>query len=147
MSAKARLCAPTLKRGVDFRYGRCRARPRSTSWLNACGRLVRLSPNKRSVVPDDRYAAKCAGLDRHVREGRERQMSGHQKLASRRQLPQKIDADAGRLLGIVFEAVLPVGVFEPDLEHGVAGERQPIAARRQADHTVPGSMAAGATDN
>src|SRR5262249_3209720 len=23
--------------------------------------------------------------------------------------------------------VLPVGVFEPDLEHGVAGERQPVA--------------------
>src|SRR5262249_583274 len=143
MSAKARrLCAPTLKRGVDFRYGRCRARQRSTSCSNACGRLVRLSPNKRSVVPDDRYAAKWPALDRTGGEGRERQMSGHQKLAIRRQLPQKFDADAGCLFGVVLEAVLPVGVFEPDLEHGVAGERQPVAARRQADHTVPGSMAA-----
>src|SRR5262249_21743699 len=67
--------------------------------------------------------------------------------AIRRQLPQKFDADAGCLFWVVLEAVLPVGVFEPDLEHGVAGERQPVAARRQADHTVPGSMAAGATDN
>ena len=36
---------------------------------------------------------------------RERQVSGHQPLAGRRQLPQKTDPDAGRLLGVVFEAV------------------------------------------
>ena len=35
---------------------------------------------------------------------------------------------AGRLLGVVFEAVVPVGAVEPDLEHGIAGERQPVAA-------------------
>jgi hypothetical protein len=35
----------------------------------------------------------------------------------------------------VFEAVVPVGVLEPDLEHGVAGERQPVAAGRQAPKT------------
>src|SRR6476619_2372071 len=35
----------------------------------------------------------------------------------------------------------------PDLEHGVAGERQPVAAGRQADHAVPGGVAAGATDD
>src|SRR5262249_12290930 len=35
-------------------------------------------------------------------------------------LPQKTDPDAGRLLGVVFEAVVPVGGVEPDLEHGVA---------------------------
>ena len=59
-------------------------------------------------------------------------MSGHQRLAVRRQLPQKTDADAGRLLGVVFEAVVPVGVLEPDLEYGVAGElsRSPPDARR-----------------
>ena len=62
-------------------------------------------------------------------DGRERQVSGHQRLAVRRQLPQKTDPDAGRLLGVVFEAVVPVGVLEPDL-YGVAGERQPIAAGR-----------------
>src|SRR5262245_36516200 len=70
-----------------------------------------------SVVPDDWYATKCVTIDRHVAEGRERQMSGHQEFASRRQVTQEIDADAGRLLRVVFEAVLPVGVLEPDLEH------------------------------
>src|SRR4029077_9378246 len=80
-------------------------------------------------------------------DGRERQVSGHQRLAVRRQLPQKTDPDAGRLLRVVFEAVVPVGVLEPDLEHGVTGERQPVAAGRQADHAVPGGMAAGALDD
>src|SRR5262249_30840565 len=79
-------------------------------------------------------------------DGRERQVSGHQRLAVRRQLPQKTDPDAGRLLRVVFEAVVPVGVLEPDGEHGVAGERQPVAAGRQADHAVPGGVAAGASD-
>src|SRR5262249_35210169 len=57
------------------------------------------------------------------------------------------EGGAGRLLGVVFEAVVPVGVVERDLEHGVAGERQPVAAGRQADHAVPGGVAAGATDD
>ena len=103
------------------------------------------SPNKQSIVPDDRYAAKCVTVDYHVAEGRERQMSGHQELAIRRQLPQKFDADAGRLFGVVLEAIMPLGLIEPDLKHGVAGERQPVAAGRQADHAVSGGMAAGAT--
>src|SRR5260370_42509314 len=72
-------------------------------------------------------------------------MSGHQRLAGRGQLLQKTDPDAGRLLGVVFEAVVPPGAVERDLEHGVAGERQPVAAGRQADHAVPGGVAAGAT--
>jgi len=79
--------------------------------------------------------------------GRERQVSGHERLAVRRQLPQKTDPDAGRLLGVVFEAVVPVRVLEPDLEHGVAGERQPVATGRQADYAVPGSVATGALDD
>jgi len=57
-------------------------------------------------------------------------VSGHEWLAGRRQLPQKTHPDAGRLLGVVFEAVVPVGAVKPDLEHGVAGERQPVAAGR-----------------
>ena len=57
-----------------------------------------------------------------------------------------MDPYAGRLLGVVFEAVVPVRVLEPDLERGVAGERQPVAAGREADHAVPGGVAAGATD-
>src|SRR6516162_5729768 len=79
-------------------------------------------------------------------DGRERQVSGHQRLSVRRELPQKTDPDAGRLLGVVFEAVVPVGVLEPDLEYGVADERQPVATGRQTDHAVPGGVAASATD-
>ena len=50
-------------------------------------------------------------------------MSGHERLAVRRQLPQKTDPDAGRLLGVVFEAVVPVGVLEPDLVSNVTVSR------------------------
>src|SRR5262245_8857107 len=95
-------------------------------------------PNKQSVLPGARYPTKDVVVDRHMADRRERQVSGHQRLAVRRQLPQKTDPDPRRLLGVVFEAVVPVGVLEPDLEHGVAGERQPVAAGRQADHAVPG---------
>src|SRR5262245_31446489 len=80
-------------------------------------------------------------------DGRERQVSGHQRLAVRRQLPQKTDPDARRLLGVVFEAVVPIGVLEADLEHKVPGECQPVAAGRQADHAVPGGVTAGALDD
>src|SRR5262245_23721209 len=63
--------------------------------------------NKQSVVPDDRYAAKCVTIDCHVAEGRERQMSGHQKLAIRCQLPQKFDADAGCLYARTIFIIYP----------------------------------------
>jgi hypothetical protein len=79
----------------------------------------------RSVLPWARYPTKDVAVDRHMADGRERQVSGHQRLAVRRQLPQKTDPDACRLRGVVFEAVVPIGVLEPDLKHGVAGERQP----------------------
>jgi hypothetical protein len=74
-------------------------------------------------------------------------VSGHQRLAGFRQLPQKTDPDAGRLLGVVLEGVVPVGVVEPGRQDGVADERQPVAAGRQADHAVPRGVAAGATDD
>lgn len=61
--------------------------------------------HKRSVLPDGRYPTKDVAGDRYMAHGRERQVSGHQRLAGRRQLPQKTDPDAGRLLGVVFEAV------------------------------------------
>src|SRR5215510_14092110 len=130
---------PAKIRAVSYRQ-------RSKSCSNACGRLVRPQPNKRSVLPGARYPTKDVAGDRHMADGRERQVSGHQRLAVRRQLPQKTDPDAGRFFGVVFEAVVPVGVLEPDLEHEVAGERQPVAAGRQADHAVPGGVAAGALD-
>src|SRR5262249_32112464 len=85
-------------------------------WLGVLG--------KRSVLPGGRYPTKHVAGDRHVADGWERQVSGHQRRAGRRQLPQETDPDAGRLLGVVFEAVVPIGMFEPDREHGVAGEHQ-----------------------
>src|SRR5262245_2115188 len=101
----------------------------------------------RSVLPGARYPTKDIAVDRHMADGRERQMTGHKRLALRRQLAQKTDPDADRLLGVVLEAVEPVRVFEPDLEHAVADERQPVAAGLQADHAMPGGVAAGALDD
>src|SRR5262249_16425612 len=65
-------------------------------------------------------------------DGRERQVSGHQRLAGRRQLPQKTDPDPGRFLGVVFEAVVPLGVVEPDRETASPAKvsRSPPDARR-----------------
>src|SRR4051794_29299430 len=77
-------------------------------------------------------------------DGRERHMSGHQQLAGLGQLAQKTSPDARCLLGVMFKTVKPAGLIKPDREHGVARERQPIAARRHADYTVPRGMAAGA---
>ena len=55
-------------------------------------------------------------------------MSGHQQFTSRCELPQKPDPNADRLLRVVFEAVVPVGMVEPDREDYVASERQPLIA-------------------
>src|SRR5262249_34981877 len=51
-----------------------------------------------SILLGARYPTKDVAVDRHMADGRERQVSGHQRLAVRRQLPQKTDPDAGRLL-------------------------------------------------
>ncbi len=72
-------------------------------------------------------------------------MRRHQHLAGLRKFPQQTDPNARRLLGVVFETVVPVGLLEPDCEHGVAGERQRVAAGRDANNAVSGSVAAGAT--
>src|SRR5215469_177684 len=88
--------------------------------------FVRTRSTKRSVIPEGRHATKGVTVDRYAPNGWERQVRGHQQLAGRRQLPQKTDPDAHRFLGVVFEAVVPVGVFESSLEHGVANERHPL---------------------
>src|SRR4029077_6037018 len=129
---------------------------RRTTQLTCRGRLcdpglVRLNRSSAltqqgSVLPRARSTTKDVAIDRHMADGRERQVSGHQRLAVRRQLAQETDTDTGRLLGVVFEAVEPVGVLESNLKHGVAGERQPIAAGRQTDDAVPGRVSAGAVD-
>ena len=54
--------------------------------------------------------------------------------------------DAGSLLGIVFETVLPLGVVEPGLKDRVTGERQRLAAGLQAHDAVTGCVAACAPD-
>src|SRR3546814_6848679 len=92
------------------------------------------------LVPEGRYPAKGVAVDRHPADGGERQVSGHQQLAGRRRLPQQTHPHANRLLGVVFEAVVPVGMVEPDREDDVAGEGQPVAAGRHADHAVPGGV-------
>jgi hypothetical protein len=38
-------------------------------------------------------------------------------------------------------------MLEPDLDYRVAGEHQTVAAGRQSDHAVPGSVAACAADD
>src|SRR5262245_29979355 len=68
-------------------------------------RSSRPYPETRSILPGTRYPTKDVAVDRHMADGRKRQVSGHQRLAVRRQLPQETDPDAGRLLGVVFEAV------------------------------------------
>src|SRR5262249_29731913 len=78
---------------------------------------------------------------------RKRHVSGHQRRAGRRQLPQETDPDADRLLGAVVVAVVPVGAVEMVVEHGIAEERQPVAAGRQTDNAVPGGVTAGALDD
>src|SRR5262245_38052997 len=62
-------------------------------------------------------------------DGRERQVSGNQRLAVRRELPQKTDPDAGRLLGVVFEAVVPVGGART--RPGTRRRRRTSAGRRR----------------
>src|SRR4051794_17736755 len=125
----------------------------SLCWLAVCEPRFTSSgqrapkPNNQSVIPDGRYPTEDAVGGRHMADRREREVSSHQRLAVRRQLPQKTDPNAGRLLGVVFETVMPVGVVKTDREHGVASERQPVAAGRQADHAVPGGVTAGATDD
>src|SRR3546814_12361416 len=61
--------------------------------------------------------------------------------------PQQTDPHANRLLGVVLEAVMPVGMVEADREYGVADEGQPVTAGRHADHALPGGVAAGAADD
>src|SRR6516162_7231508 len=101
MFAEARrLCAPTLKRGARLPI-------RAVSYEAAIDQLFKrmrssssaLTPNKRSVLPGARYPTKDVAVDRHMADGRKRQVSGHQRFAVRRQFPQKTDPDAGRLRG------------------------------------------------
>jgi hypothetical protein len=65
-------------------------------------------------------------------DGRERQVSGHHRLAVRGQLPQKTDPDAGRLLGRRRE--LDATFLQPLLGAGQAESffRLPFACVRAA---------------
>src|SRR5262249_20293641 len=87
-----------------------------------CGAWFGPNPTGVSVFPDGRYKTKDVAGDRHPAI-RERHVSGHERLAGRRQLPQETDPDADRFLRVVVESVVPVGAVEMVLEHGIAEER------------------------
>src|SRR5690606_34777707 len=105
--------------------------------------VVRPVRSRRLVLPGAGYTTKRVAIDRHMADGRERQVSGYHRLPLFRQLPQQTYPDAGGLFGIVFEAVEPIGVFKPDLKNGVASKHQPVATGRQTNDAVAGSVAAG----
>src|SRR5258708_31205995 len=111
-----------------------------------CGAWFGPNPSSGSVLPVGRYKTKDVAGDRHPADVRERQVSGHQRLAGRCQLLQETDPDADRLLGVVVEGVVPVGGVEMVREHGIAEEPQPAPPARQADHAGPAGVAPGATN-
>src|SRR5262249_22857408 len=113
----------TARRLVTASYTSMIASLRPSVSFNTWGELAR--SNKRLVVPKRRYATKDIAGEGHVADGRERQVCSHQRLAVRRQLSQKNDPHTRCLHGALFETVGPVGRFELDLEHRVAGESQP----------------------
>ena len=66
-------------------------------------------------------------IDYDPANGREWQMGGYQQFAGLGRPLQQADTHTNRFLGIVLEAVVPVGVVKADEEYGVAGEGQPIS--------------------
>ena len=73
-------------------------------------------------------------------------MGRYQKRAGFGQFPEQTGTHADSFLRIVFEAVLPVRVLEPDGEYGITSEHQSFIARRQADYAMSWRMAASAAD-
>lgn len=57
-------------------------------------------------------------------------MSGHQDFTRLGQFPQQTNPNARRLLRVVFETVMPIGMLKSDSEHRVASEHQALAAYR-----------------
>lgn len=101
----------------------------------------------RSVVPCGWHASEDVAGGRDSTDRWERQMSGHEGLTGRRQFPQKFDPYTGRLFWIMFEPVVPLGVIESRCEDSVAGERQTITSRIEADDGVARGVASGASDD
>src|SRR5262245_60565390 len=97
--------SPTLGIYGSVLVGLRQALSELPSRSKARGRLVRTSLNKRSVPPVGRYPTKDVARHRHPASGRERHVSGHQRLAGRRELPQETDPDTHCLLGLLVEAV------------------------------------------
>src|SRR6058998_2909463 len=91
------------------------AKIRTVSYEAAIDQLFKRMRSSRSALTQQAVSTPRRPVPNERRRRRpphgrrtERQVSGHQRLAVRRQLPQKTDADAGRLLGVVFEAVVPI---------------------------------------
>src|SRR4051812_4588827 len=98
LSRRWTLCVTPTSMGRESRASRVGSAAR-----NACAVYT-------SVVPDGWYPTEGVAGDGHMADRRERKMSGHQQPAGVSQFPQQTDPNAGRLLGVVFEAVVPVGV-------------------------------------
>ncbi len=101
------------------------ARPRTAAGLNLIGlEHIRLS-NPRRPAPSGTHRHRPP-LGRPTGNGRWVATSCSPVAASSF---SRLNSNAGRFLGIVFETVVPVGMIEPDREYGVAGKCQ--AARRR----------------
>ncbi len=51
--------------------------------------------------------------------------------------PHKSDTNSSRLFRGMFEAVMPIWVFESEREHGVASKGQAVIAGFLTDYAVP----------
>src|SRR5260221_2872484 len=88
------LCVTPTSMGRESRASRVGSAAR-----NACAVYT-------SVVPNRRDPTEGVAVDRHMADGWERQVSGHQQPSCRRQRPQQPDSKAIRLLRTVFEGIV-----------------------------------------
>jgi len=95
-------------------------------------------------TPGGRYPTKDGRRDPPQRTG----TTGEWPPAPRRSPPAsaKDGPGAGRLLGVVFEAVVPSGCSNATANTR-SGERQPVRCRDPGDHAVAGGVAARWTDD
>lgn len=88
------------------------ARPGPGGGSGLAGQLFGVLPAKGLVVPDGRDPTEEVAVESYVTDGRERQVGGYELPSGDRQFPHEPEADAGRLFGVVFETVVPLGMFE-----------------------------------
>src|SRR6516225_7128770 len=119
MFAEARRrCAPTLKRGARLQI-------RAVSYEAAIDLLFKRMPSSSSALTQQAVSSPRRPVPNERRRrrpphGRRTGTTGEWPPAARRSppAPAKDGPGRGRFLGVVFEAVVPLGVVEPDREHG-----------------------------